>query len=157
MKMPDPCRVLVFGSRHLNTLAAVGFVRGLLEGPFRATVVIHGAGDGIDTCADYAAAKLGIPTEPYPADWLTHRRAAGPIRNSQMITEGRPERGLCVHTDPNLGRGSSDMALKLWEAKVPTRVFILSGPKLDHLMGFDMDEAHAARIGEARKATGRGR
>lgn len=33
----------------------------------------------------------GIPVRVFPADWETHGRAAGHIRNRQMLVEGKPD------------------------------------------------------------------
>ena len=32
-----------------------------------------------------------MPVSIYPADWDKHGKAAGPIRNKQMIDEGKPD------------------------------------------------------------------
>lgn len=36
-------------------------------------------------CADRAARRLKMYVEPHPADWKRHGRAAGPIRNAEML------------------------------------------------------------------------
>lgn len=52
-------------------------------------VFIHG---GCPTGADAIAGEwidvMGVKTEVYPADWDKHGRAAGPIRNQQMVDLG---------------------------------------------------------------------
>ena len=48
------------------------------------TEVVHGGCRGIDTEAGTWAKKEGLEVKVYPADWDTHGRAAGPIRNEQM-------------------------------------------------------------------------
>lgn len=49
------------------------------------TVVLSGAARGADTDgADWATSR-GIPVETYPADWDRHGRAAGPLRNQEMV------------------------------------------------------------------------
>ena len=35
--------------------------------------------------------REGIEIARFPADWNMHGRAAGPIRNQQMLDEGKPE------------------------------------------------------------------
>ncbi len=37
------------------------------------------------------ATARGIATQVFPADWDTLGRKAGPIRNVQMLEEGRPD------------------------------------------------------------------
>lgn len=49
-------------------------------------LVIHGAcPDGVDEMADWFAAQSGYHCKRFPADWSTQGRAAGPIRNSEMV------------------------------------------------------------------------
>lgn len=55
------------------------------------TTVIHGAARGADTLAGRWARETGRQVEIYPANWKEHGKAAGPIRNREMLVEGRPE------------------------------------------------------------------
>ncbi len=53
--------------------------------------VIAGGARGADTLAiDWAILNWCSFTE-YPADWKTHKKAAGIIRNKQMLEEGKPD------------------------------------------------------------------
>ncbi|MBM5794558.1 MAG: DUF2493 domain-containing protein [Cyanobacteria bacterium M_surface_7_m2_037] len=47
--------------------------------------LLHGAARGADQAITSAADQLGWPQIPYPAAWRDHGRAAGPIRNRQML------------------------------------------------------------------------
>jgi hypothetical protein len=47
--------------------------------------LLHGDQRGADTIADAQGRMLGWTTESYPADWKTHGKKAGPIRNAEMI------------------------------------------------------------------------
>jgi hypothetical protein len=67
--------------------------------------IIHGGAKGADAIAGEYAKINGFPCEVYPADWNAHGRAAGPIRNRQMIVEGRPDAVLALHG----GRGTQNM------------------------------------------------
>ena len=51
-------------------------------------VLVHGDAPGADTLAAEEAAALGWSVEAHPADWETHGRAAGPIRNKHMVSLG---------------------------------------------------------------------
>ncbi len=48
------------------------------------TEVVSGCADGIDSLGEKFARKYVIPVKHFPADWNTHGKAAGPIRNKQM-------------------------------------------------------------------------
>lgn len=69
------------------------------------TVIIHGCAQGADLMADRWAISNGVRIEEFPADWVKHGRAAGPIRNQQMIDEGKPD---IVIAAPG-GAGTADM------------------------------------------------
>jgi hypothetical protein len=49
---------------------------------------------GADVFAHDIGVKLGWTIEEYPANWNAYKDAAGPIRNREMLQEGRPDRGL---------------------------------------------------------------
>lgn len=46
--------------------------------------IISGGARGADTFAEKAAKHFGIPFTPFLADWFTHGRKAGFVRNAQM-------------------------------------------------------------------------
>jgi hypothetical protein len=73
----------------------------------RAELVIAGGARGADTLAvqEARARKPPIPVRVYPADWRRHGKAAGPIRNQQMLDEGAPDLVLAF---PG-GGGTADM------------------------------------------------
>lgn len=50
--------------------------------------IVHGGARGADLLADQWAVVNWVPIEEYKADWNTHGRAAGPIRNQQMLDTG---------------------------------------------------------------------
>ena len=110
-------RVLVCGSRDWTDAA---LILETLRGVAEVTVVIHGAATGADTLAGDAARTLGIHVLPFPADWERHGRAAGPIRNQQMLDEGKPVLVLAFSENLNSSRGTADMVARarLWGVEV---------------------------------------
>jgi hypothetical protein len=48
-------------------------------------LLLHGAARGADQSIDRAARQLGWAVQAVPAEWERHGRAAGPIRNRQLI------------------------------------------------------------------------
>lgn len=69
------------------------------------TALAHGGATGADTAAGRWANSLGIECHRYAADWETHGRAAGPIRNRTMLRMFQPD---AVIAFPG-GRGTADM------------------------------------------------
>jgi hypothetical protein len=49
------------------------------------TTVISGAAEGVDSIAELEARACGLSVVIFPADWKTFGRAAGPIRNRQIV------------------------------------------------------------------------
>ena len=47
-------------------------------------VIVSGAARGADSLGEKYAQEHSYTIERYPADWNTHGKAAGPIRNAQM-------------------------------------------------------------------------
>lgn len=55
--------------------------------PFTITKIVNGAAKGADKLSTKWAKEKGIPFQEYPAEWNKYGRAAGPIRNSQMLQD----------------------------------------------------------------------
>jgi hypothetical protein len=84
-----------------------------------AALVIAGACRGADFLAVKAAKVCSIPYVEFPADWQTFGKAAGPIRNTVMLKEGKPDFALIFHPDIDSSKGSKHMLLLLKKAGVP--------------------------------------
>lgn len=69
------------------------------------TEIAHGGASGVDDMASDYAWQYRIPCRRFPADWKTHGKAAGPIRNAKMLKEFQPD---VVVAFPG-GRGTGDM------------------------------------------------
>jgi hypothetical protein len=109
-------RVLVCGSRHFNdyelmekTLETLGI-----------TTLIEGEARGADLLARRYAERRGLDVLPFPALWNKHGKAAGPIRNIQMLTEGRPEL-VVAFRGPN-SKGTKHMIEIAEKAGVEVRI-----------------------------------
>ena len=53
--------------------------------PEKQIVIITGAAKGADQLGSFYARNHNIPLKEFPADWTTYGKAAGPIRNQQML------------------------------------------------------------------------
>ena len=74
------------------------------EGTPIATLITGGA-SGVDTQAERWALIKRVPVLTYKADWTSHGRAAGPIRNRWML-EQHPEAAILIFPG---GAGTSNM------------------------------------------------
>jgi hypothetical protein len=94
MKMSTEFRILVCGGREYNDWGRVRkTLDAALEGARAAgkvVVIIHGNARGADLLADQYAREKSLGVIPFPADWDTHGKRAGFIRNKQMLDEGKP-------------------------------------------------------------------
>lgn len=76
--------------------------------------IISGMASGVDSAAVDFAVVHYCDLETYPADWKTHGKAAGFIRNQQMLDEGKPD---LVVAFPG-GKGTADMVKRAKKAGV---------------------------------------
>jgi len=107
-------KVLVCGGRDFNDAMTLGSWLGGIHKKQGIGLLIHGGARGADFMAGKFAEWAGIPVKEYHADWQKHGRAAGPIRNQQMLDEGKPD--LVVAFDG--GRGTADMIARAEKAGV---------------------------------------
>lgn len=112
-------RVLICGDRHWFDWQAIDTYVSLLP---VGSVVIQGEAPGADSAAREAAVAHGYAFESYPADWATYGRAAGPIRNKQMLTEGQPDLVVAFHDDLENSKGTMNMISQARKAGVPVQI-----------------------------------
>ena len=108
-------RVLVCGGRHYQHFRQVRKTLNALNAETPITAIITGGCSGADTFVEEWAKNGNVPVEVYKADWYTYERAAGPIRNAKMLTEGKPD---LVLQFPG-GAGTADMVRRARAAGVP--------------------------------------
>lgn len=89
-----------------------------LSKPF---VVISGDAKGADwlarAWAKYMSIEYPVEYRGFPADWKTHGKSAGAIRNQSMIDEGSPDFVLAF---PG-GRGTADMVSRAKKTGIPVK------------------------------------
>ena len=85
-------------------------------------IVIEGEARGADSVARNIALSLGLEVLRFPAQWNTHGRAAGPIRNIQMLKEGKPDLVLAFHDDIAESKGTKHMIQIAQKAGVEVRL-----------------------------------
>lgn len=107
-------RVLVCGGRDYADYWTVFEV---LDGQHRREPIEHvieGGALGADRFARHWAQARDIPFTTFAADWTTHGKAAGPIRNRRMLAEGKPD---LVIAFPG-GAGTADVVKQARKAGV---------------------------------------
>jgi hypothetical protein len=110
-------RVIVCGGRNYAEENVIRKRLATLRDEHPDAVVIHGAAPGADSWAGYVAGTLGLTVEVHPANWAKHGRAAGPIRNQEMLDSGAD----LVIAFPG-GRGTKDMTTRAGDAGVPVEM-----------------------------------
>jgi hypothetical protein len=85
---------LVCGGRKFADQAMFDDVMQRLTGMFGCpSKIVHGdCPTGADQMADAWARRMAIEVKPEPADWDKHDKAAGPIRNEDMLHKHKPKR-----------------------------------------------------------------
>jgi len=116
-----PQRILITGDRNWNDLSTLTNV---LDKHLnrKVDIIIHGDANGADRMGAEMAQKLGVPKDrilAYPADWNQYHKAAGPIRNRQMLTEGKPTLVLAFHNNITESKGTKDMVKISLKAGLP--------------------------------------
>lgn len=103
-------RLLVCGSRYWNHREFLYEVLDHLDLD-EIEAVIEGEAPGADTMAREWAESRGIGDRVlrFPANWDLYGRAAGPIRNKQMIVEGKPTLVVAFSENLDNSRGTKNM------------------------------------------------
>jgi hypothetical protein len=106
-------RVLVCGGRHFNDFKRVWKKLTEVNAETPITCIISGGCSGADQFAKDWADAGSVPSKIFKADWALGP-AAGPLRNQQMLDEGKPD---FVIAFPG-GRGTADMVRRAKAAGV---------------------------------------
>lgn len=114
-------RILITGSRAWNDYNKVSKV---LTAEVAAAiklgldvVVVHGdCPTGADAITQRLCEEMSIITERHPADWSKHGRAAGPLRNQEMVDLGAD---ICYAYSLPESRGTKDCKARAEKAGIP--------------------------------------
>lgn len=116
-----PQRILITGDREWNDISKMVAI---LSKHIHADcdIIIHGDARGADRMGVEVAQKLGVSKDrilAFPAEWHKYHKAAGPIRNQQMLMEGKPTLVLAFHDHIVKSKGTKDMINISRKAGVP--------------------------------------
>lgn len=108
-------RILVCGGRDYGNRERLFSILDVAHAANPIIDLIVGGAPGADSLAREWATERSVKLDLYPADWDRYGKAAGPIRNQQMLDEGKPH---LVIAFPG-GRGTADMVKRADAAGVP--------------------------------------
>ena len=86
--------------------------------------IVEGGAKGTDSLAKRYAADRGLSLKEFAADWEIHGRAAGPIRNSEMVgfVKGMEHRAAVFFWDGK-SRGTGDCIRKVEKAGIVYEIY----------------------------------
>lgn len=113
-------KVLICGDRNWNNYESIRDIVGRLKSKYGDVTIIEGGCKGADLFAKTAAKEFDMPFKEYPADWNKYGRAAGPIRNKQMLDEENPDLVIAFHTNIENSKGTKNMVEQARERKIIT-------------------------------------
>ncbi|HYE75101.1 MAG TPA: SLOG family protein [Blastocatellia bacterium] len=96
--------VLITGDRNWTNYESI--YKRLKKLP-KTAIIMHGCARGADILAQKAARKLKLKYKRYPAKWKLYGRAAGPIRNREMLDKN-PDLVIAFHPNIKKSRGTKD-------------------------------------------------
>lgn len=104
-------KVIVAGGRDISNYDLL--LDAIRESGFSINCIIHGDASGADRLGKRYAEENSIPQVSFKADWTEHGRAAGPIRNSEMVNyvKNDSEAGIILLWDGK-SRGTFDCLKK---------------------------------------------
>jgi len=109
-------RVLICGDRNWKNREAIfACVGAFPEG----VPVIEGEQRGADKIAAEAGRFHDVTVLGFPAEWDRYGKAAGRIRNRQMLKEGKPTLVVFFHNNLRESKGTKDMVKIAVAAGVP--------------------------------------
>lgn len=114
-------KLIIAGSRTL--VPGFGFIRGCVHmlNIIGISEIVCGMAEGVDLQGKMFASHQELLVKEFPADWKTHGRAAGPIRNKQMADYAD---ALLLIWDGE-SRGSANMKKEMEKLKKPIYEVIL--------------------------------
>lgn len=124
----DNRRVLVCGDRKWDDYT---LIYDTLNKVGRIGLIIQGGARGADTHAKEWAQYYPKPFLHFPANWKKYGKAAGPIRNTQMLREGKPDLVIAFHDNIKKSKGTADMVRQARKASIPCVIVSHKGTEGD--------------------------
>ena|SRR5687768_14192403 len=116
-------RTIIAGSRSIIRMSALTDAIRKSEGFITITEVVSGGANGPDKLGEAWALLNNIPIKRFPADWESHGKQAGLIRNKQMAEYGE---ALIALWDGE-SKGTAHMIRIAGEKNIPTFIRVIRG------------------------------
>lgn len=111
--------ILICGDRNWNNFKVIeDFILTLPKD----TIIVEGDCRGVDKISGYLAQKHGLEVIPVPAKWDVYGRAAGPIRNQEMLDKYKPTLVVAFHNDIEHSKGTKDMIERTTNAGIEFKI-----------------------------------
>lgn len=115
-------RLLICGPRDFPWSLQDKVLEAIRALPEKPEVIIEGGAKGVDTVAKVMAIYEGVTWLEYPADWKKHGKGAGPIRNKQMLEEGKPDLVMAFKPVSGWTPGTANMVSQAQKAGVAVQI-----------------------------------
>ena len=114
-------RLLICGDRFWTDYQSILRCIKKAEKTEHIDMLIEGECRGADKLGRRAAEEIGLSIDagsilPFPADWERYQLGAGPIRNQQMLDEGKPTEVWAFHNRLDQSTGTRDMVRRALKA-----------------------------------------
>lgn len=110
-------KILVCGGRDFRDRDKLVEILDCIHTLTPITYLVHGDAYGADRFADWWAIRSTVTPLAYPANWDKYGKAAGPIRNRQMLDEN-PDIRLVVAFPGGVGTKNMTVLAKARNIKV---------------------------------------
>ena len=112
-------RLLVCGGRDNDDNKTIFARLDYIHAVKGVSFVMHGGAAGADAAAYTWARGMGIEQKTFSADWKQYGNKAGPVRNTQLLYEGKPDYWIAFpRANGEYGSGTLDMMKKLKTANI---------------------------------------
>lgn len=122
--MESKKRIIIAGGRNFNDyayfVASIETVINKDDG----VEIISGHASGVDSFAEQYAKENGIALKVFPADWKAYGRAAGPIRNRQMLDYARTSDALLIALWDGKSKGTKNIIDKARSLDIECKIFM---------------------------------
>lgn len=110
-------RILVCGDRNFEDIDHMNDV--MNDHFYPGDILIHGDAPGADRLSERCKQPY-TEVIRFPADWEKYGKAAGPIRNKQMLEEGKPDLVIAFLAPDS--KGTKNMIEQAQKAGVDVRI-----------------------------------